>query len=98
LLTVAAIDRGTVIFVISVYQKFTDMKTNSDKNKTKEPFRPEKTPNPPQAVDPNIRNERNENNAPVEDPKRNAKGGQQQKDSGKRLGESEIEIDDETTI
>jgi hypothetical protein len=37
-----------------------------DKNKIKEPYPPEKTPNPPQIIDPSKRNEQNENDQPVE--------------------------------
>jgi hypothetical protein len=67
---------------------------NNNKNKIKEPFPAENTPAPPQIIDPNLRNERNEQPAPVEG---NKKPGNEPADSGKRLGDP-LEIDDETTI
>jgi hypothetical protein len=70
----------------------------NDKNKIREPFPPEETPNPPQIIDPNIRNERNEPNGPVDKKKQKpAPDNEQQQDSGKRLGDP-TEITDETTI
>ena len=70
-----------------------------DREKIRDPYPAEETPNPPQIIDPNLRNERNEPDAPVEDKKKKAEPDkeQQQKDSGKRLGDP-MEIDDETTI
>jgi hypothetical protein len=74
-----------------------------DKNKIKEPYSPEHTPNPPQIIDPSLPKERNERDEPVEN---RGKDKQQGTDSQKPkkekkpklLGESETEIDDETTI
>ena len=43
------------------------MVMKNDKNKVKEPFPPEQTPNPPQIIDPSRKNERGENEPPVED-------------------------------
>jgi hypothetical protein len=74
---------------------------NADKDKIREPFRPEQTPNPPQIVDPNLKNERNERSAPTNSKKNNKPAEKQEnqkvKDTGKRLGDP-TEIDDETTI
>ena len=73
----------------------------NDKNKSKEPFRPENTPMQPDHApnnklnDPSPKNERNEKKAPVEEPK---KPDQKQEAKPKLLGESETEITDETTI
>jgi hypothetical protein len=63
----------------------------SDK-KIKEPFRPEETPQPPQIIDPSNRDEGKIRTAKDQ--------GKQKKnvDTGRRLGESPLEIDDETTI
>ena len=36
------------------------------KTKIEEPYSPEKTPNPPQIIDPSIPNEQNKNDTPVE--------------------------------
>jgi hypothetical protein len=69
----------------------------ADKKGHNEPFIPEETPTPPQVQDPNIRNERNEPNARIQE-KDPAPGEKKTKDTGKRLGESPLEIDDETTI
>jgi len=76
------------------------MKTKDKNDKIREPYPPEQTPNPPQIIDPNVRNERNEPNAPVEERKGsgNPQGeDESEKDTGKRLGDP-MEIDDETTI
>jgi hypothetical protein len=70
---------------------------SSDKNKIREPFPPENTPDPPQIVDPNQQNKK-ENQNPENKQQDDKKNKQPQKDTGKRLGESPIEIDDETTI
>lgn len=72
---------------------------NSEREKIREPFDPRETPAPPQIVDPNVSDERNENRAPIE-----AKKSKQTPDNSKEepaeklLGESPTEIDDETTI
>jgi hypothetical protein len=74
------------------------MKNNKDK--TREPFPPEKTPTPPdhspdnKVNDPNNKSERNEKPA-IKEP---GKPSEQQKAKPKLLGESETEITDETTI
>lgn len=85
-----------------------------DKNKIKEPYDPEHTPNPPQDIDPSQRKERGEKEAPVENrqqenrgpaaqPKQKGKPEEEKPDQKKQekpklMGESPIEIDDETTI
>jgi hypothetical protein len=71
---------------------------SSDKNKISEPLPPENTPDPPQVVDPNQQNKNKENHKPGNKQQDDKKNKQPQKDTGKRLGESPIEIDDETTI
>jgi hypothetical protein len=73
----------------------------------KEPFPAENTPNPPQIIDPNKRNDEPGEKEPVtaekkstpgEQPERkNEKPGDAKKEE-KLLGESETEITDETTI
>jgi hypothetical protein len=75
---------------------------NTDKDKIREPFPPEQTPNPPQIVDPNLKNERGERSAPANNNQENNKPAEKEenqkiKDTGKRLGDP-TEIDDETTI
>jgi hypothetical protein len=67
------------------------MKSRNDKNKVKEPFDPQRTPEPAQVKHPTNRTGQ-ENKKPDEAPE------QKNKPSEKRLGESPIEIDDETTI
>jgi hypothetical protein len=69
----------------------------ADKKGRNEPFKPEDTPTPPQVQDPNIRNERNEPNVRIEEQDRKPSE-KKVEDTGKRLGESPLEIDDETTI
>jgi hypothetical protein len=74
----------------------------NDKQKIREPYPPENTPNPPQNIDPNLPGERENQNKPVE----NKRPGNDQKEQNKKsvnakpklLGESETEITDETTI
>ena len=81
------------------------------KDKIKEPYPPEQTPNPPQVIDPNRRNEEGEREAPVEnkqgsrnDPRNEGEqvgrkpDNEENEKKEKLLGESETEIDDETTI
>jgi hypothetical protein len=71
-----------------------------NKNKIEEPFDPEKTPEPAQVKHPGKQGEqpKQENQKPSKDP-RSQHGRQTEKDDKpKRLGESETEIDDETTI
>jgi hypothetical protein len=41
-----------------------------DKNKIKEPYPAENTPNPPQIIDPSVRKERDQNDQPVENKRR----------------------------
>jgi hypothetical protein len=71
---------------------------NKDRDKIKEPYTPENTPNPPQVMDPNLRNERGET-AGTNDKKRAAPAEREEKkeSSGKKLGD-QTEITDETTI
>jgi hypothetical protein len=78
------------------------MNDKKEKN-IKEPFPPDQTPNPPQIIDPSRANEQGEGQKPLKtDPKNQAsenKGtGNAKSGSKKLLGESETEIDDETTI
>lgn len=79
-----------------------------DKNKIREPYNPEHTPNPPQIIDPSKKKERNEDDPAIEEAredqpksmrqdKRQNEIAQTKKESGKLLGD-ETEIDDETTI
>lgn len=42
------------------------MAMKNEKTKIKEPYSPENTPNPPQIIDPSQKNERNENEQPIE--------------------------------
>jgi hypothetical protein len=64
-----------------------------DKKQPKEPFRPEDTPSPPQSMRPGVPDENKATqNKPPQQPD-DAKSPKK-----KLLGESEIEIDDETTI
>ena len=74
----------------------------NQKDKVKEPFSPEATPNPPQIIDPSRENERGEGKQPIKtDPKNQQeekKDRSQESPKKKLLGESETEIDDETTI
>jgi hypothetical protein len=70
--------------------------------KIEEPFDPEKAPNPPQSVDPNKRRHEEEQPEGATGKRRDQKdeAGNEKKEEPKRklLGESEIEIDDATTI
>jgi hypothetical protein len=77
-----------------------------EKNKIKEPFTPENTPNPPQIIDPNKRNDEPTEKNPMKTSKgpasekterANQKPAEPRKEE-KLLGESETEITDETTI
>lgn len=72
------------------------MKAN--KNKIKEPYPPDKTPFPPQIIDPKKQNEEDQD-VPVENQKQpeNAAGQNQSTAKSKKLGD-ETEIEDETTI
>lgn len=69
------------------------MKVN--KNKIKEPYPPDKTPFPPQIIDPKQQNEEDQD-VPVENRKRpeNAAGQNTDKEKSKQLGD-ETEINDE---
>jgi hypothetical protein len=68
------------------------MKRNDKKSKVEEPFPPEKTPQPAQVMNPANRSAQGtENN-------KDQKKAEEEKPSEKKLGESPIEIDDETTI
>jgi hypothetical protein len=79
----------------------------NEKNKIKEPFTPDNTPNPPQIIDPNKRNDEPSGKAPMKVEKspsaqeksdrKNQKPSSPKKEE-KLLGESETEITDETTI
>ena len=73
-----------------------------DRKNIKEPYQPEHTPNPPQIIDPSKGNEDGKKEAPVENKQRNDKNESQSQnpklEKPKRLGESEPDIHDETTI
>ena len=79
------------------------MENEKERSKIREPYTPEGTPNPPQIIDPSSRDERKEKDKPDHNKTREA--GNESKpthesEDGKEklLGESETEIDDETTI
>lgn len=78
------------------------MKTTKKDKKSNEPFPPENTPTPPHVMNPNASAEREEKTASKEDPaarqSRDKPSPQSKEPKEKLLGESEIEIDDETTI
>lgn len=73
-----------------------------DKNKIREPFPPEQTPNPPQIIDPSQKKERGEPDKPIESPEserkddRNPSQGEDRKE--KKLLNEDADINDETTI
>jgi hypothetical protein len=77
-----------------------------DDKKIREPFTPENTPNPPQIIDPNKRNDEANEKAPRKTAKPSAENKPERQDQKpdrsekkeKLLGESETEITDETTI
>jgi hypothetical protein len=77
-----------------------------NEKKIKEPYRPEDTPNPPQIIDPNRRNDepgeknpvRGEKNGPSNEQKETESAPAENGKKEKLLGESETEITDETTI
>lgn len=78
-------------------------KDKNDRRKVKEPFPPHHTPHPPQIMNPDSDKERIEKGSGVkneQNKKEERKPAQnQEKPEKKKLpGESEIEIDDETTI
>lgn len=77
------------------------MKPTDENKKSNEPFDPRDTPEPPQFVDPKMRDrsEQNNDNAAGNNGRQERKNEPSSKEEKpKRLGESEIEIDDETTI
>jgi hypothetical protein len=74
-----------------------------NQEKAREPFSPERTPEPPQHKDPRERMNKTDENSQKESPtKTNNKTREEtpgkEKEKPKLLGESETEIDDETTI
>jgi hypothetical protein len=73
-----------------------------EKKNIKEPYAPESTPNPPQIIDPSRQNEQGERDQPLKTQPTNHDGEHKNNNKPapkkKLLGESEIEIDDETTI
>jgi hypothetical protein len=73
------------------------MKDNQKKGR--EPFDPERTPEPPQDKDPRQRMDTSGDNSPTKTKnKKRQKSLGNEKEKPKLLGESETEIDDETTI
>jgi hypothetical protein len=77
------------------------MEENQEKGR--EPFNPERTPEPPQHKDPRIRMDKSGDNTQDDSrTKTNNKASEEspgkEKEKPKLLGESETEIDDETTI
>jgi hypothetical protein len=74
---------------------------NEEKKKQREPFPAEHTPQPPQDIDPSItpRGSADPTSEGERDKRTNEKiKPEEKKEKPKLLGESEIEIDDETTI
>lgn len=71
------------------------MEENKNKGTSKEPFSAEQTPAPPQVIEPNERKEEKQQGPEAKQRKKDAGS---TPDSGRRLGESPTEIDDETTI
>jgi hypothetical protein len=71
------------------------MKKINDKDRTREPFKPENTPEPPQKKRPDKKDDQQQNEQPALNLSQQKPP---QKDTGRRLGESPLEIDDETTI
>lgn len=73
-----------------------------ERKNVREPFDPERTPNPPQTIHPTDKDEKASKDQPAENNKaesdRKPAEGPESKPKEKLLGESEIEIDDETTI
>jgi hypothetical protein len=69
-----------------------------DKNKIKEPYHPEKAPNPPQILDPNLSKERNEKRMPEENKENKSESSGKTSGHRHKLLDSDADIDDETTI
>jgi hypothetical protein len=73
-----------------------------NKNKSREPFPPENTPQPPQVMDtskpPEGSKEKQQPKASAEESGRQKQNEKKEEGKEKLLGESPIEIDDETTI
>jgi hypothetical protein len=71
-----------------------------NKKKIEEPFDPQNTPEPAQVMDPNKRKEEQDKRNSPANTAGQSQQPQKQKDEAKPklLGESETEIDDETTI
>ena len=72
-----------------------------ERKNIKEPFHPENTPNPPQIIDPNKRNETNDKDAPIENKQRQEnekrESGNSKGEKPKQVGDAP-DIHDETTI
>lgn len=78
------------------------MENEKDRNKIREPYTPEGTPNPPQIIDPSYKEEQRDKSTSASNKqqpgdKREPTAGDK-KEKKKILGESETEINDETTI
>jgi hypothetical protein len=73
------------------------MTMETNKHQYKEPFKPEDTPTPPQSMHPGPPAEQDKK-SPPEPPVDSSKKEKKPEPKKKLLGESEIEIDDETTI
>lgn len=70
--------------------------SKDDRKKVEEPFDPQRTPEPAQVKHPTSKDERERNKGENKPAKEDQN--KKQPASEKRLGESPIEIDDETTI
>jgi hypothetical protein len=77
------------------------MEKHKNKPKVREPFPPENTPEPPQVMDTSIQPEsgtKESEQARLADQQKNqGKPGQKKESNKKSLGDSDSEIDDETT-
>jgi hypothetical protein len=72
-----------------------------ERKNIKEPYQPDHTPNPPQIIDPSKPNEDSKKESPVENKRRDESDKQSENpklEKPKKLGESEPDIHDETTI
>lgn len=77
------------------------MKEDKKNQPGREPFRPEDTPEPPQVMDTSREPENNQANrdrSKDAEPQKEKTDKEKEQKSDKKLGESPIEIDDETTI
>lgn len=71
---------------------------SKSKDKSKEPFPPENTPQPPQVMDASKAPEQKDDRASQAGDSKKRPSDEEQGKKKKLLGESPLEIDDETTI